>query len=211
MPWIAQCPLFIVSAGITGGCGASRSYAASRSPTTRSTCSSTPPSTRASSCRTSYGGVRPRARLLPHQRRAQPHQARGAPGAAARRVPGGGPLRRLPVAAGGWISLRLPPALTVHTDRYDDSSSRRLRPAARSGARNPAREQALRREVGPRRALRLVGGQMRFYTLVLRSVVVHCFLAMASAELGHFGRAQALAIEWHATRSPAAPRRRLSC
>ncbi len=54
----------------------------------------------------------------------------------------------------GWISMRLPPSLTVHTDRYDDgnfeAADRRLRPAARGAPRDtagePARRRSLRRQ-----------------------------------------------------------------
>jgi nitroreductase/FMN reductase [NAD(P)H] len=55
----------------------------------------------------------------------------------------------------GFISLRLPPAITVHTDRYDD----RLLPPARDAPRHPEGEPARRGAVRLRRAVRLVGGQ----------------------------------------------------
>ena len=63
----------------------------------------------------------------------------------------------------GWISMRLPPAVTVHTDRYDDRDLPAQLEAydrpPRGPPRHPAREPALRRPLRLHRAVRLVGGQ----------------------------------------------------
>ena len=63
----------------------------------------------------------------------------------------------------GWISMRLPPAITVHTDRYDDSDlpaaladyDRRREARFPNAARQAARRGSLRRG----RAVQLVRGQ----------------------------------------------------
>ena len=156
MPWIGSAPVFLVFAEMHAASSGSRNYAAiARRQRRHSKGSSTPPSTRrwcmqtfVLAAETAGLGCCPISALRNHRRR-RSRQYWACPDKV---FPVAGLCVGYPAAA-GYVSMRLPLEVTVHSDRYDDARSRRgcrqpMTPGAARATRSRASSNARRRSSG---------------------------------------------------------------